>query len=160
MNAARWSHTVTIIAACGGLDAAAPAPPSSEGSQMTSDYRITDEPILAIPLRPIRRSLESKPVPAVFDESQALGMQAHQAYRAHDHARAAEGFVRAALVLRVPAGEYAEAASRNRAALFSNAAYAWRSAGTPDVGREVLTRLLMEKRATADDLRKALEVLQ
>jgi hypothetical protein len=151
---------LVIIGACGGLDSAPPAAPSSEGHKVASDYRLTNEYLLAIPLRPVGRSLDSEPVPSVFDESQALGTQAHLAYRARDYARAADGFVRAALVLRVPAGEYAEAAARNRAALFSNAAYAWLSAGTPEVGRAVLNRLHKEQRATSDDLRNALEVLQ
>jgi hypothetical protein len=144
---------LVLAAACSGGGTG--APPAHEGvtHPMTP---VTREYVLHDP----QRAVGDGPVPPQFDESKRLSDEAHAAYRDKEYARSAELFVEAALALQVPAGEYAGVAAENRRRMLVNAAYAWLTAETPELGRERLTRLREERRASREDVRQALEVLE
>jgi hypothetical protein len=163
MTQRHFGHALMFMAACGSAAGPPPSSPSAPDDppedRAAAGYRLELDYLLAIPWPPVSGP-SSEEVPPAFAASHAFYEQAHHAYRARDYARSADGFVRAALILDVHTGIHAGTAAHNRQVLFENAAYAWLTAGAAETGRATLQRLRKEKRASADDLRRALEVLR
>jgi hypothetical protein len=158
-----------LLGACCAHHVAQPAPaPASThgGDHVKTGVTIPLDYLLALPVKVPLERLDTHPGPPPdppspdFAASYALFEDGHRAYAAKDYLRAADTFVRAAQALRVRTGIHAFTADANRSDLYEDAAYAWRMAGAADTGRATLKRLQRDDAATANDVRKALEVLE
>jgi hypothetical protein len=95
-------------------------------------------------------------IPPEFDRCRPVFERAADDYDAGAYAQAADGFVRAASILTIAPGRaYGDVAALVRSAIYEDAAYAWRMAGTADRGLARLDQIEHDGVATGDDLARA-----